>query len=843
MGDSVLVFRNLTACKFRWDTESFQKGVNVLRCFIHRFRYNCHSASRKWEPAQRKASLERAITSCADSKAKSYIVGAATTFGRQLPPTCGELYATLASACTVRALPSSLISAREKGAPIDVHPEVEQALVENRPLVALETTIVTHGMPYPVNLDTAKSVERRVRSAGAIPATIGVIEGRVKIGLELAQLAYLADSRANPGSVKLSRRDISAAIALKKTGGTTCSATLIFAALAGIKVFATGGLGGVHRGGQDSMDISADLQELARCPVGLVSAGVKSILDIGRTLEYLETLGVPVVTYGETEDFPAFYSPSSGFKSPWRVNDPFSAANILFTQRGLGMTNGVLFGTPIPESYTGVGMELQEAVEQAVQESQESGMDKRGKEVTPWLLERVRVLTSGKSLASNIALIENTARKGAQIAVAYAELIERQGSGPKRTHVVAVRPRYRCHASSSNADRTKLLVVGSIAIDVISQARVTSDTDGSRGRHITIPGTVGLHLGVPNSTPSATVLVSSVGDDTFGRLLVKEMRRIGMRTDGIMTSRQRSAVCNMVLDGLGDLIGGVADMDIVQSIEPESVVSQIIKHEPVLVALDANVSSDVLKAVTQHCNTANITSNEPTSLAKSVSILPAISSALGSNFRGSPVKFASPNLLELAELYRSASMDPWQLTSHEYWWRIIDDFSIGTEFRASLDQLARQDALGAASGNGNKTLSFLVERGVAQMAVNLLPFFQHLVIKCGALGVLLAMRFPADTPTAWAGERSDVRRRQIVAHGKGETVVIKHYPAHGIDPRSVISVTGAGDSLVGAILAALAQDLSAFGNPESLDDVIKLGQSAAIETLRSPFAVSLSLST
>jgi pseudouridine-5'-phosphate glycosidase/pseudouridine kinase len=235
---------------------------------------------------------------------------------------------------------------------------------------------------------------------------------------------------------------------------------------------------------------------------------------------------------------------------------------------------------------------------------------------------------------------------------------------------------------------------------------------------------------------------------------------------------------------------------------------------------------------------ANLTySSEPTSVIKSVSILPSISSTLGSKFRGSPVKFASPNLLELKELFETARTDPWELTSHEYWWKTVDSFQIGTEFRSSLERLACQDA-----GSNGRTLSFLVDQGVAQMAINLLPFFQHLVIKCGDLGVLLAMRFPADDPTAWAGERSDVRRRQIVAHGRTEIVVIKHCPAHPIDPQSVVSVTGAGDTLVGAVLAALAQDLSAFSKPESLDRVINLAQSAAIETLRSPFAVSPSLS-
>ncbi|KAI0307990.1 Indigoidine synthase A like protein-domain-containing protein [Multifurca ochricompacta] len=593
------------------------------------------------------------------------------------------------------------------------------------------------------------------------------------------------------------------------------------------------------------MDVSADLQELARYPVGLVSAGIKSILDIGRTLEYLETLGVPVVTYGKTQDFPAFYSPSSGFKSPWRVNDPTAAANILFTQWGLGMNNGVLFGVPIPDSYATVGKQLQEAVEQAVQESRKNGMDQTGKDVTPWLLERVRELTSGRSLSSNIALIENTALKGAQIAVAYAKLIG-QHSG---RHVAAG------SVPTVVSTPTKLVVIGSAAVDVVSQASVTSDTHDSRGRQSTSPGTVALHLGGVGrnvaeaayristskfqAQPSATVLISSVGDDSLGRLLLEEMRRIGMRTDGVTTSHQRSAVCNMVLDGSGNLIGGVADMKIVQSIEAEEVVSHIIRHAPALVAMDANVSPDVLKAVVRHCNTANVpTFFEPTSVIKSVSILPAISSALESGFQRPPIRFASPNLFELTEIYNCARAGPWELTSHDYWWRTIDDFSLGTEFRLSMEQLARQTA-----GPNGKTLSFLVDQGVTQMAINLLPFFQHLIIKCGELGVLLAMRFPSGEPTAWMGERSDIRRRQIVAHGKSETVVIKHYPSHTIDPQSIVNVTGAGDSLVGAILAALAQNLSAFNNPGLLDGIIRLAQSAAIETLQSPLAVSPSLST
>jgi pseudouridylate synthase / pseudouridine kinase len=232
--------------------------------------------------------------------------------------------------------------------------------------------------------------------------------------------------------------------------------------------------------------------------------------------------------------------------------------------------------------------------------------------------------------------------------------------------------------------------------------------------------------------------------------------------------------------------------------------------------------------------------SEPTSVVKSTSILPAISSALQSSsnsFQNSPIKFASPNLLELAELYKCASADPWELTGHDYWWQTINNFSIGAEFRSSLERLARQNV-----GSNGKTLSFLIDKGVAQMAINLLPFFQHLVIKCGDLGVLVAMRLPADKPTRWTEERSDAQRRQIVAHGRSEIVVIKHYPAHALDPQSIVSVTGAGDSLVGVILAALVQNPTAFNNRELLDGIIELAQSAAIKTLQSPLAVFPSLS-
>jgi len=279
-------------------------------------------------------------------------------------------------------------------------------------------------MPAPTNLEVGRKLEEIVRKEGAVPATIGIVNGRVKIGLEGADLVRLADKSraAGEGPVKVSRRDIGPVLSLKKDGGTTICSTLIFAALAGIKVIATGGLGGVHRGGENSLDISADLHELSRCPIAVVSCGVKSILDIGRTLEYLETLGVPVVTYGSNHNFPAFYSGSSGFKSPWKVDNPRLAAQILLSQWKLGLENGTIFAAPIPDAFLSQGAEIQGAIDQAVAESEQNGISRKGNDVTPWLLGRVVELTGGKSLESNIALLENAAGIGARIATEYALL-------------------------------------------------------------------------------------------------------------------------------------------------------------------------------------------------------------------------------------------------------------------------------------------------------------------------------------------------------------------------------------------------------------------------------------
>ena len=294
-------------------------------------------------------------------------------------------------------------------------PEVANARAAGLPIVALESTIISHGMPYPQNVQTAREVEQIIRDGGAVPATIAVIDGKIRVGLTEEQLELLGQS---PEAMKVSRRDLAYALSQNKLGATTVAATMICAALADIPVFVTGGIGGVHRGAETSFDISADLQELAQTNVAVVCAGVKSILDIGLTLEYLETQGVPVVSVGQP-GFPAFFTRESGFHADFQLDTPAEQAAFIQTKWRLGLKGGVVVSNPVPELDAMRKEEIDGITLQALQEAAENGVT--GKKVTPFLLARIKTLTQGRSLATNIALVKNNARVGAALARALAE--------------------------------------------------------------------------------------------------------------------------------------------------------------------------------------------------------------------------------------------------------------------------------------------------------------------------------------------------------------------------------------------------------------------------------------
>lgn len=319
---------------------------------------------------------------------------------------------------------------------LKVSEEVQQALEEGRPVVALESTIYTHGFPYPDNIALASHLESVVRTTGGIPATIGIIDGVARVGLSAEEVIRLAGSSGRPDTLKVSRRDLGFACGLgspgrRYNGGTTVSGTMILAHMAGIKVFATGGLGGVHRGAESTMDISADLTELGRTPVAVVSSGCKSFLDIGRTLEYLETEGVPVATFADGRtgpiDFPAFWTRDSGIKSPMVLPDEKTAAAVIYAQHSLGLQTGLLFGNPITEEFSIPKSDMDRVIDEAIKEAAAAGVT--GSANTPYILAKIKDLTENKSVPANRALIEGNVRRGTRVAIELMKLERDSGKG------------------------------------------------------------------------------------------------------------------------------------------------------------------------------------------------------------------------------------------------------------------------------------------------------------------------------------------------------------------------------------------------------------------------------
>uniref|UniRef100_A0A0K8SVA2 Carbohydrate kinase PfkB domain-containing protein n=1 Tax=Lygus hesperus TaxID=30085 RepID=A0A0K8SVA2_LYGHE len=403
---------------------------------------------------------------------------------------------------------------------IDLSSEVRSALETNKPVVALESTIITHGMPHPNNLETALSVESIIRDQGAIPATIGVLNGRIKIGLEHKELELL--SKPSASAVKTSRRDFPYVLSHNLNGGTTVSGTLMIASHVGIKVFVTGGVGGVHRQGESTLDISADLIEMGRQPIMVVSSGIKSILDIERTLEYLETQGVCVISYGPSKHFPAFYCEKSGFMAPYHVTKPEEAAKVLFQSNELGIGSGILLAVPIPKPFS-IDREIMDtSINLALEEADSKGV--HGKEITPFVLERVGQITAGKSLKSNIALIKNNAQVGGQVAVEYQKLAETR----KRRVILG--------NVNNKSGNEKVVVVGGAVLDCVMTLQTDLKADGRSlpGKISQTPGGVGRNIAdclgklrySGSSSESTTSFISTLGNDQFGQFLMESVKHL-----------------------------------------------------------------------------------------------------------------------------------------------------------------------------------------------------------------------------------------------------------------------------------------------------------------------------
>ncbi|ORY42037.1 hypothetical protein BCR33DRAFT_330149 [Rhizoclosmatium globosum] len=666
-------------------------------------------------------------------------------------------------------------------------------------------------MGYPDNVETALAVEDQIRKTGAEPATIALVNGQVRIGLSKDELNSLAKTK---DAVKASRRDLGLVLAQRKTGTTTVAATSLIAHAAGINVFVTGGIGGVHRGGESSLDISADLTELSRTPIAVVCAGVKSILDIGRTLEFLETQGVPVVTY-KSDSFPSFYTPTSPFTGIARMNSPQECAAMIKAQLDLGLENGSVIAVPIPQEAVEIdGDLLDAAIQGALKEAEALGV--KGKDVTPFLLQRVKEVTEGKSLRANIALIKNNALVGGQIAVALAKLNKDAPSHPYHPVAPPHEPVSASSKSKENLKANKIVIFGATNLDIISKFSAAESSGKSAAGSVRFSlGGVGRNMAEACHRTGGNVhFASAIADDNAGRLLLSQMREKDILLPGlsILPPTQQStaktpppstAFYNAILSSAGDPLSGVSDMSIHSQIPfPSSALASL---SPTLLATDANIPTYLLSECIKYARDTRIpVVYEPTSVPKSTLLFKVLDATTGLTIKdiSNTVHYITPNTLELTELYRDALK------------------------RGFVLHKAGKTAIGPVDA---KTVS---------KAVALAYLFRVVVVKLGRDGVLLVMDLKdEDTLSHSGGSIIEGVGEYVVVEGK----VVAHLKSLVDSDREVVNVTGAGDSLVGTILTGVAETNGVVG-VKRMVEILQKGLWAAKLSVSDEEAVSAKLS-
>ncbi|QIW98625.1 hypothetical protein AMS68_004143 [Peltaster fructicola] len=750
---------------------------------------------------------------------------------------------------------------------IIVSEEVRQAVIEQRPVVALESTIYTHGFPYPENVALASSLESIVRATGATPATIGILDGIARVGLEREELIRLAASSQDPKTLlKVSRRDLGYALATsahtarRYNGGTTVAATMLLANLAGIKIFATGGLGGVHRGAQDTFDISADLTELGRTPVAVIASGCKAFLDIAKTLEYLETQGVGVITMadgrGDNVDFPGFWSRDSGHRSPMSVNSEAEAAAIIYTQASLRMQSGILFGNPVPAQHEIPYTHIKESVDKALIEAAKAGAT--GNRATPFILAKMKELTGSQSVKANTALVESNVSVGARIAVELSKL-QRSENSPERfqpsipeipSHLATIQDHSTVQESPAKVD---VFVAGMLAVDFAcdytpreqSSDRPLELSTSNPARIIQSLGGVGHNVALAAHRAGASVrFCSAVGDDMNGQAALEALRGEGLSPHSIVhLPQKRTAQYVAVNDNKKDLVVAMADMSI---LDDNSVVDKALAtwtedlhtSRPTHTVLDANWSSAQLQTwINATREVGTHTTFEPVSNAKSTGIflLPATSNEKAYDtlnvFPQPSIHLVTPNASELSSMYEVAHARGF-FESRD-WWEVIDAFGI--------------PSTGARPQMVLATSNELVDQGIPQKSLQLLPYLPCITTKLGAQGVLLTQILSAGDPRLTSPKHAPYILSRCT-NGSEETtgvggVYLRLFPApEQVEQAHIVSVNGVGDTFAGVLVASLAKCRDQ-GRPEYVEELLDLAQRASILTLKSKEAVSSGLTT
>eukprot|EP01132_Coremiostelium_polycephalum_P000841 gene841-1048_t len=620
--------------------------------------------------------------------------------------------------------------------PIKISREVEVALDHQSPILSLESTIISHGMPYPQNYQTAKEVESIVRERGVTPATIAIINGTIHVGLNDTELHYLAT--VGKSAIKTSRRDLAFVLSQGLTGSTTVSATIFISNLVGIKIFVTGGLGGVHRGAEVSMDISADLTELGRNDVTVISAGVKSILDIGKTLEYMETQGVTVITYG-TDEFPAFFTKHSGYKSLHRLDTPLDCAKLIHSNQELKLNSGIVIAVPNDNEDSA---EIDVAIKESIKESEKDKIS--GKDITPYLLQKVNEKTKGKSLN----FIKNNAAIGSKIASEYYQLIRKEAFDDQQLIELQKNNQHELNIDPIEDRKKKrdVVVVGGCVLDMISHPFKESGFQLGTSN----PGSLTMKMGGVARNVAETLsrleleplFISQVGNDIHSNYLIDHCKSTNMPTYGIKMNKDRkTAIYNAIMNDHGDLAVAIAEMDIFDDITPKFVDEfrdEILNSK--LILMDGNIPIETMKYISEIVNSHPSIELwfEPTSVYKSTKV---ISSDILSS-----ITYTSPNIDELLIMSKEIIKKNSTISNHfqnlNYQSRDLENIKIHNKI--------------------------LIESGI-----------KYVITKMGSEGMLLVFRDEL-----------------------GEYQYYK-FDAPPVDAESVVDVTGAGDSMVGGVVWAL----------------------------------------
>ncbi|KAL8721604.1 MAG: hypothetical protein Q9181_007675 [Wetmoreana brouardii] len=746
-----------------------------------------------------------------------------------------------------------------KNPSLQVSEEIQEAIHTKKPVVALETTIYTHGFPYPQNVALASRLESVVRLNSGIPATIGVLNGVARVGLTAEELIELAASAGKPTTRKISRRDLGYICGLgvtgrKLNGGTTIAGTMVLAHLAGIRVFATGGLGGVHRGGENSMDISADLTELGRTPVAVISSGCKSFLDIPRTLEYLETQGVGVGTFADGRqgkvEFPAFWTRESGVQSPTVIHDEQEAAAVIFAQSSLGLASGLLFANPISSQHSIPKTQMDAIIAQAILDAETSGSI--GSDNTPFVLARIRELTGGQTTTANRALVESNVIRGTKIACELAKLEADVGErlDRKRSYSINKSPSAEktnqspttsvgqtpSRISPVSLPHTDVFVAGSLAIDLSCDfmPRKGANSSITPLMYTSNPATISQGLGGVGQNIASTIqyldtsvqLCSATGNDAAGTVARSMLAAKGLSLSGIVEKPSaRTAQYVAVNDAQRDLVLAMADMTILE--ECHSEVDTLWKAslegcKPKWLVVDANWDSLTLQWWIKHGKAMNAKiAFEPVSVPKAGRIFvsdPAADFELGV-LPGHTVSLATPNKLELASMHTAAREAGF--FERNDWWQVIDAMGL------------------SASGSRDKLVSVtdpgLVDDGIPQQSIQLLPFVPTILTKLGEKGVLMTqMLKPGDARLTSSANSKYILSRADANHRTLGGVYMRLLPpTEKVPATDIVSVNGAGDTFLGIIIAGLAK-----ADPQPLVDLIQIAQQGSRMTLRSKETVS-----